>query len=197
MARRLTDIQRVILSAAATRKNRNVFPIPDGVGGKAGTHSVFLMAMLARGLLTERAAGDDEPVWREDEKAGKVALAISSAGCGAIGVELGSGGDKLPPQRNTMAKGRKPSPNAKTRRVPVPAADKARSSKQDTVIALLRRGQGASVSEIMDATGWQGHTVRGFLTATVKGRMKLPLVSEKAEGDERRYHIATLRPSDS
>jgi len=192
MAKRLTDIQRVVLAAAAAHKNGNALPIPSSLGFNAGTRAIVLMGLLARGLLTERAAVEAEPVWREDEQTGKIALVISAAGLAAIGIEPDAA-DRARAQPQAAVNGAKPRSKAKPRRVPVPAADKARSSKQDAVVALLRRGQGASVPEIMDATGWQAHSVRGFLTATVKVRMRLPLVSEKAEGGERRYYIAVLK----
>jgi hypothetical protein len=78
--------------------------------------------------------------------------------------------------------------------VPAPAAKKG--SKQDIVIAMLRRGEGVSITEIMSATGWQAHSVRGFMSGALKRRLGMDLVSEKAEGAERRYYIATLKPSD-
>jgi len=67
-------------------------------------------------------------------------------------------------------------------------------SKKDAVLRLLRRQNGASVAELAEATSWQNHSVRGFLTATIKKKLGLPLVSTKAEGEERRYHIGALKP---
>ena len=43
-----------------------------------------------------------------------------------------------------------------------------RPSKQDEVIAMLRRPEGATVDEVVSATGWQRHTVRGVFSGTVK-----------------------------
>ena len=61
-------------------------------------------------------------------------------------------------------------------------------SKQAQVIEMLRRRQGASVVAITKATGWQPHSVRGFLAGVVRKKLGLTLVSEKS-GDERRYRI--------
>jgi hypothetical protein len=72
---------------------------------------------------------------------------------------------------------------------------KSDETKKDTVLRLLRRQDGASVAEIATETGWQAHSVRGFLTATVRKKLELPLISTKVEGAERRYHIGALRPS--
>ena len=70
----------------------------------------------------------------------------------------------------------------------VSAKPHAKGSKQASVIRLLSRPSGATVAGIMKATGWQPHTVRGFLTAVVRRRLKLALSSEKVDG-ERVYRI--------
>ena len=52
-------------------------------------------------------------------------------------------------------------------------------SKQDTVISLLKRSKGATLEELMEATGWQRHSVHGMLSGAVKKRLRLPLISTK------------------
>jgi hypothetical protein len=66
-------------------------------------------------------------------------------------------------------------------------------SKQDQVLALLRRQNGASIDEIVAATDWQPHSVRGFLSGAVKKRLGIDVVSEKGEDGERRYYVAALK----
>ncbi len=63
------------------------------------------------------------------------------------------------------------------------------NSKQATVIGMLKRPEGATIQQIMAATGWLSHTVRGTFAGTLKKKLGLALVSDKGEGD-RIYRIA-------
>jgi hypothetical protein len=62
------------------------------------------------------------------------------------------------------------------------------NSKQEKVLGLLRRREGATISAIMKATGWQQHSVRGFFAGVVRKRLGLTLESDKGDGD-RTYRI--------
>lgn len=68
-----------------------------------------------------------------------------------------------------------------------------RDTKHARLLNLLSAPQGASIEEMMLASGWQQHSVRGFLAGTVKKKMGLALTSTKAEGEVRRYSIAMRR----
>ena len=63
-------------------------------------------------------------------------------------------------------------------------------SKQARVIAMLQSPMGTTIAAIMKATGWQQHSVRGFLAGVVRKRLKLKLTSKKINGN-RIYQIAT------
>ncbi|MEO7222518.1 MAG: DUF3489 domain-containing protein [Devosia sp.] len=92
------------------------------------------------------------------------------------------------PIKSTATRARKPTASKKA----MPKA--AKVSKQDAVIALLRRPTGASIAEIIEATDWQPHSVRGFMSGALKRRLKIAVVSAKdAESGERRYHVAALK----
>src|ERR1700704_5514044 len=62
-------------------------------------------------------------------------------------------------------------------------------SKQSRVIAMLQSPTGAAIPAMMKATGWQQHSVRGFLAGVVRKRLKLQLSSKKVDGN-RVYRIA-------
>jgi hypothetical protein len=61
----------------------------------------------------------------------------------------------------------------------MPSASTASGTKQEAVLGLLREPQGTTIATIMKATGWQPHSVRGFLTAVVRKKLGLTLLSEK------------------
>jgi Protein of unknown function (DUF3489) len=72
-----------------------------------------------------------------------------------------------------------------------PGAKKADpNSKQSRVIAMLQSPAGATTAAMMKATGWQQHSVRGFLAGVVRKRLKLKLGSRKVDGN-RVYQIAS------
>ena len=64
-------------------------------------------------------------------------------------------------------------------------------TKQATMIDLLNRPEGASLAELVQATGWQQHTVRGAMAGALKKKLGLNIVSEKTDGQERKYRITT------
>jgi hypothetical protein len=64
-------------------------------------------------------------------------------------------------------------------------------TKQQTCLDLLSRPEGATVEELQAATGWQQHSVRGFLAGAVKKKLGLTLLSEKPDVGPRHYRIAS------
>src|SRR5437879_6203098 len=72
---------------------------------------------------------------------------------------------------------------------PDPPSDTKRPSKQEAVIAMLQRPEGATVDEVASVMGWQRHTVRGLFSGTLKKKLDLTLASTQEERG-RVYRIA-------
>ena len=70
-----------------------------------------------------------------------------------------------------------------------PLKKREAASKQSRVITMLQSSAGATLAAMMQETGWQQHSVRGFLTGVVRKKLKLPLGSQKVDGS-RVYRIA-------
>ena len=66
------------------------------------------------------------------------------------------------------------------------------ASKQQIMISLLKRPKGAAIEELMEATGWQRHSVHGTMSGVLKKRLGLPLITEYGERG-RTYRIADAR----
>jgi Protein of unknown function (DUF3489) len=102
-------------------------------------------------------------------------------------------------QSKTSTKARSRAGKANAKPAPAKRAIKRRQSdgsKQDRVIALLRRREGATLAALVKATGWQPHSIRGFLAGTVRKKLKLSLVSEKIDG-VRTYRIGVGKSAKS
>ena len=63
-------------------------------------------------------------------------------------------------------------------------------TKTQKVLELLKRSAGATLKEIMKATDWQAHSVRGFISGTLGKKMGLEVESVKGDDGERTYRIA-------
>ena len=68
-----------------------------------------------------------------------------------------------------------------------------RVTKQERMLTLLSQFEGASIAEMMQATDWQQHSVRGFLAGSVKKKLGFSLTSVKPNDGVRRYRIETRR----
>jgi hypothetical protein len=64
------------------------------------------------------------------------------------------------------------------------------NTKQAKVVELLRRPEGATIAQLVKATGWQPHTVRGAMAGALKKLLGLEIKSEKPEDGARIYRIA-------
>ncbi len=82
----------------------------------------------------------------------------------------------------------KPGTRSKRKDAPMPGTQH-KATKKQICIDLLSRPDGAGIEELQRATGWQAHSVRGFLAGTVKKKLGLELGSDKPDDGPRRYRI--------
>ena len=216
---RLTDTQLVILTAAAGRDDRHLLPVPETIKARGNALAKSLTALIGQGLAKEVRVGRDQPEWRTEGDGRRIGLKITKAGMAVIGVGQGardSSSDRAgeehnpteqsdPAVRPTRSAKRSKGP-AKTPRINDAAngiasvatngtanatASPRSGTKAATAIGLLKRSDGASIDDLMVASGWQAHSVRGFLSGTVKKKMGLRLIAEAAADGPRRYRITT------
>ena len=185
---KLSDTQALILSAAAQRPEHFALPLPESLRGGAAAKVVG--AMIAKGLLQEVDADlrKGEPVWRETGDGHGTTLVATDAGLAGIGIETEDANPA--PAGATDAPTEEPAPDAPAGPEAAPKARTPREgTKQATLIAMLRAPDGATIDEIMAATGWQSHTVRGAMAGALKKKLGLEVVSEKVENRGRVYKL--------
>jgi hypothetical protein len=171
---RLTDTQLIVLSAAAQRTDHIALPLPKSLKGGAA-HKV-IKPLIEKGLLQEVDANprSSEAVWRDTGDGLGVTLVITAAGMAAIGLEADTAR-----QAETEATAAAPSKERKIRE----------GTKQALLIQMLRRPEGATLDELVAATGWQSHTVRGAMAGALKKKLGLTIDSEKVETRGRVYKV--------
>ena len=180
---KLTDTQTIILSRAATRPDNLAMPLPKGLHGAAAKKVVTMM--IARGWLEEVDANlrRGEPLWRETGDGHGTTLVATEAGLAAIGIEpvVATTMNNLRKSKLELASAPKDAGEVLTDPVtPKPIAIRA-GTKQAEIIALIQRPQGASISEIVEVTGWAAHSARGMISGGLKKKLGLPIISEKVD----------------
>ena len=178
MPKKLTDTQLLALTSAARRDDRCLTPPPKIEGDDL---KALAAKLIVAGLAREIRAKETSPIWRTDVAAGRTyTLKLTAKGDGAVAEsepEAG-GGAKIAAKRSDVAATAKAGkrPRASSRAAAGadakgPEADNsdARSepranSKLALLLGLLSRDRGATIAELMAATGWLSHTTRAALT---------------------------------
>ena len=195
---KLTDTRLVILSAAARREDGAVLPLPKSLKIRGAAVTRTLDNLRKKGLLEERPAARNSESWRETGNGRRMTLVITDAGLQAV-----DGGPDGGTHKKSAAKKRqekKPQPKKRRGRAaqkPAAAKSKGKQSppavrqgtKQALMIDLLKRKDGASIDDIVKATGWQAHSVRGAISGTLKKKLGLTVTSEPVEKRGRVYRI--------
>jgi hypothetical protein len=147
---KLTDAQLIVLTSACKRDD-GLAVLPAGM--KPAAAAKLAAGLVNKGLVREIRAKSGTPIWREDEEGRKYSLKLLKAGREAIGVE---------------EEGEEPD-------TVQPAADPTESARAGTkralVIDLLQRPKGATLEELIAATGWLPHTTRAALSVLRRSGM--------------------------
>jgi hypothetical protein len=131
--------------------------------------------------IVEETAATQVPAAEEQPKASKKANA--GARRAPVAPAKGKSGKKATPAKKAPK-------GAKKARVAEAAKPEARDgSKTAKILELLKRPGGVTSKKLMKATGWQPHSVRGFLSGTVGQKLGLTVTSAKGDGGERTYSV--------
>jgi hypothetical protein len=188
---KLTDTQTIILSRAATRPDNLAMPLPEGLAGAAAKMAVA--KMIERGWLEEVEANlrRGEPLWRETGDGHGTTLIATEAGLAVIGIEpvVATTMSNLRRAKLELALAAKePAETSPDADMPQPVAIRT-GTKQAQIIALLQRPEGASIGEIVEATGWAAHSARGMISGGLKKKLRFNVATTSDEQRGRIYHI--------
>jgi hypothetical protein len=174
---KLTETQTIILTAGAQRPDNIALPLPKGLAGAAAKMAVT--KMIERGWLQEVDANlrRGEPLWRETGDGHGTTLVVTDAGLLAIGIE--------PVLAKTEVAIHENAAEPTVAKLPTPRA----GTKQAMLITLLRTPDGATMDEIVAATGWLAHTARGAMSGALGKKLGLDVTSEKDATRGRVYRL--------
>ena len=203
MSIKLTDTQLVLLGASAQRKDLCLVAPPTLKGGAA---QKVASKLISTGLVKEVKAKRGDPIWRRDEESGaSYALKLTAAGAKAIAVDGAAEPEDASEQSDALAN-RDQAPilsrlDAKDARPaeamepgPVRPAAPRDGSKLARVVALLERDHGATIEELIAATGWLAHTTRAALTGLRKRGYRSRSIDQTISG-ERSTASRQVRPA--
>ena len=167
---KLTESQSTILTQAAYRPDGDIEPLPPTLRG--GARAKVIGGLTSRGLIVEQ---DGKHVITDD---GYVAIGRSRPA------------QDPEPTEGVIQEADVAAAEATWQDTAKEAKPRTReNSKQAQVVAMLKRAEGATIPQVMAATGWQAHTVRGTFAGAFKKKLGLNLISEKTQGGERVYRV--------
>ncbi len=160
----LSPTQQQVLEAALGQPEHVLSAFPAHV--KGGARTKVLTALANAGLIGEHV----------DSQKGRPIYAITAAGLKALGIDVADVPIDAPAN---------PPSDASTQ--PPRLRD---GTKQAMLIALLKQPEGVTLAEIAEASGWQIHTIRGFMAGSLKKKLGMNVVSDKLHDQARKYRIA-------
>jgi Protein of unknown function (DUF3489) len=175
MSIKLTDSQRALVQNAASREDR-CFVLPPNL--KGGAAQKVAAKLIAEGLAKEVKTKAGAPVWRRDGESDQAySLKLSAAGAKTVatGEESGEKPGPEAPAQETRPESMDSSATSQ-HAVEADRAAPREGSKLASVIALLRRSEGATIDVLTKATGWLPHTTRAAITGVRKRGYSVVLV---------------------
>ena len=168
---KLSNTQVVLLSTAAARPNLSVLPPPDTIRLKDAALDRTLRALVTRGLIAEAAV--DGKVKRS--KWARNRLVVTPSGLAAIGVETA----ELPPDVAVAA------PDAEQETHPE-RSPRRPGGKLGALLEAVTRPEGATLDDLITASGWLPHTTRAALTRLRQRGYDVRLANT---GTRKAYHL--------
>jgi DNA-binding MarR family transcriptional regulator len=172
---KLNDTQLVLLSAALQREDCSIFPLPTVLADAGDRTTKAVTALIKYGFAEERETNDPASVHRTDQDV-RYGVFVTEAGAAAI--------DSGPDAAERTPPAAAPDIAQHGKADPTPT----RASKTASIIALLQRDGGATVPELITATGWLPHTTRAALTGL---RKKGHAIERSKRDDATCYRILT------
>lgn len=170
--------QSAVLTNAAGRRYGHVLPLPADVDAASTKASKLLKSLLATALIEERPTSSTKKAWRS-EGSNHYLLRITDAGREAVSPPTAEEVEPVSPTLELAGVAKN-----------VPAT--MPGGKLGQVLAAVRGGEGASLSELIAITGWQPHSVRASLTRLRQCGISVDLVQA---GEHKRYVAAVASPS--
>lgn len=170
---KLTDMQLILLTTAWQRDDGSLLPPPESLGDKQPAIHKTIEGFIKKGFATEKEGMTTAQAWRIDGDL-TFGVVITDAGIATIN-----------PAPNAVEGSDRTDKLADHGLPPKPAR---RSSKRSLVLELLKREGGATLGDIVEATGWMPHSSRAALTGLRQNGHDI--ASTKVEGVTR-YQIAT------
>ena len=178
---KLTDTQLVILTGAAQRDDLGVVAIDK----RAATKDAIASLLKSKHLKTVPRT-PDLALWAKDEAGQALSLIVTPKALKLLGIEAPTKvTDQVPATSDETAP---PEPKP-AKRAPAAASEEKATTKLGAVIALMREPEGATLDQLMAATGWQAHSVRGVISGAIRKKLGLTVISERT-GEIRTYRIA-------
>jgi hypothetical protein len=185
---KLNDLHYVLLATAANRASGSLLPPSSSVKAERTSITRAIRSLISRGFAEEVETKDPNSIWREE---GDRRLVAVITGAGRAAIHVADGKEPVVPAEPTATEVRpEHAPADPPAPIEPPAISARTGTKQALLIELLQRKEGATLTELAQATAWLPHTTRAALTGLRK--RGATLTSDKA-GGVTRYRIPVAR----